>query len=163
MGEKTCQVLFLCTHNAGRSILAEALLNDLGEGRFRAHSAGSYPSGQVAPHALAVLAKLHIDATGLHSKNWDDFADPDAPHMDVVITLCDDAAGEVCPVWPGHPVTAHWSYPDPAKMEGDEATKLAAYMHAAALIAERLRLFISLPMDKLDHLALQTAMQNLAA
>ncbi|MBV8468049.1 MAG: arsenate reductase ArsC [Burkholderiales bacterium] len=163
MGDKTYNVLFLCTQNAGRSILAEALLNSLGAGRFKAYSGGSFPAGAIDTHAVAVLEKLRIDTNGLRSKSWDEFASPDAPHMDFVITLCDHAAEEICPVWPGHPITAHWGYPDPAKAEGDEAAKLAAFSHTASLIAERLRLLINLPVDKLEHLALQSEVEKLAA
>jgi len=162
MADKVYHVLFLCTHNSARSILAEGLLNQLGGGRFVAHSAGSFPSGKVNPYALSTLEQLGCNTAGMRSKNWDEFTLPDAPKMDFIFTVCDDAAGEVCPVWPGHPVTAHWGFADPSRTEGDEAEKAAAFLHTAHLIADRLRLFTSLPMDKLDHLARLDEVRKLA-
>jgi arsenate reductase len=161
MSEKTYNVLFLCTHNSARSILAEGLLNHFWGKRFNAFSAGSYPSGKVNPLALAALAKLGCETDGLNSKNWDVFTTSDAPKMDFIFTVCDNAAGEVCPIWPGHPMTAHWGFADPSQTEGDEATRLAAFMRTAHLITDRLRLFASLPIDKLDHLALGSELRKL--
>ena len=148
-------ILFLCTGNSARSILAEGLMNHLSQGRFRAFSAGSQPSGRVNPLALETLETLGCDASGMSSKSWDVFADADAPKMDFVITVCDSAAGEACPYWPGAPVTAHWGFADPSHVEGDDATRRAAFAKTAQDIAHRLRLFLSLPLDKLDRLSLQ--------
>jgi len=155
-------VLFLCTGNSARSILAEALLNQLSHGRFRAFSAGSRPAGSVHPLALEVLTHAGIDTASLRSKSWDEFADADAPQMDLVITVCDDAAGEPCPFWPGQPASAHWGYPDPAAMTGNEAAKRAAFEHTLRELAQRIELFLNLPADKLDRLALQTHARALA-
>lgn len=154
---KPLNVLFLCTHNSARSILAEALLNEVGKGRFKAFSAGSRPRGgqQPNPLALEVLQSVGVSTEGLHSKSWDTFGSKDAPHMDLVITVCDNAAGEVCPFWPGHPATAHWGYPDPSKVEGTHEVKLAAFRKTMLAIRHRLEFFISLPAEKLDKLALQ--------
>ncbi|WP_269533669.1 arsenate reductase ArsC [Chitinimonas sp. BJYL2] len=162
MSDKIYNVLFLCTHNSARSILSEGLLNQIGQGRFKAYSAGSMPSGKVNPFALATLEKLGIDTTGMRSKTWDEFAEAGAPQMDFIFTVCDNAAGEVCPIWPGHPTTAHWGFADPSATEGDDAAKLAAFAHTASLISNRLRLFTSLPIDKLDKLALKAELQRLA-
>lgn len=148
-------ILFLCTGNSARSILAEVLVNQLSGGRFKGHSAGSQPAGLVNPFALETLANLGCDTDGLSSKSWDVFAAPDAPKMDFIITVCDNAAGETCPFWPGSPMTAHWGFPDPAKAEGDDETKRAVFARTAQAIAHRLRLFLSLPLDKLDRLSLQ--------
>lgn len=155
MPHEPLNVLFLCTGNSARSILAEALLNHLGKGRFRAHSAGSQPVGSVHPLAIEALTHAGIAATGLRSKSWDEFTRTDAPHMDLVITLCDDAAGETCPCWPGQPATAHWDYPDPAAVTGPHESRLAAFEHTLREMARRLELFINLPADKVDRLALQ--------
>lgn len=144
MNHKPYNVLFLCTHNSARSILAESLLNALGQGRFIGHSAGSSPSGKVNPFALAALDELGHDTTGLHSKHWHEYAVPDAPPMDFIFTVCDNAAGETCPIWPGHPMTAHWGFADPSRVEGDDAVKRAAFMHTVQLIRDRLQQFISL-------------------
>lgn len=144
-------VLFLCTHNSARSILAEALLNHLGKGRFKAYSAGSSPRDQQQPHPLALetLAQAGISTEGLCSKSWDAFAQPDAPHMDLVITVCDSAAGEVCPFWPGQPATAHWGYADPSAGDGDEAQKREAFRQTLHLIRQRLEIFVNLPQASL--------------
>ena len=154
---KPLNVLFLCTHNSARSILAEALLNEVGKGRFMAFSAGSSPRGgqQPNPLALEILQSVGISTEGLHSKSWDTFGSDDAPHMGLVITVCDNAAGEVCPYWPGHPATAHWGYPDPSEVEGTHDVKLAAFRKTMLAIRQRLEFFISLPAEKLDKLALQ--------
>jgi arsenate reductase (thioredoxin) len=148
------KVLFLCTHNSARSILAEALLNRLGEGRFRGYSAGSFPSGRVNPLALDTLQGFHHSTADLRSKSWDEFAKPGAPEMDFVITVCDQAAGEVCPVWPGQPVTAHWGMPDPSLVEGSDEERRRAFKRAYLALQHRLSLFLSLPLHKLDRLAL---------
>lgn len=157
-------VLFLCTHNSARSILAEAMLNHMGQGRFRAYSAGSSPRENQSPNplALATLQKAGVSIEGLSSKSWDCFALPDAPHMDLVITVCDNAAGEVCPYWPGHPATAHWGYADPSEKQGSEAEKLDAFMQTLLQIKQRLELFINLPAASLDKLVIQQTTRALA-
>ena len=148
-------VLFLCTGNSARSILAEAYLNSAGRGRFVAHSAGSHPSGQVNPFALELLRKSRLDAERARSKNWDEFARPGAPRMDFIFTVCDNAAGEVCPVWPGQPMTAHWGVADPAAVQGTDDEKRRAFLRAFTELATRINLFTNLPLDKLDRLALK--------
>ena len=157
-------VLFLCTHNSARSILAEAMLNHMGQGRFRAYSAGSSPRENQSPNplALATLQQAGVSIEGLSSKSWDCFALPDAPHMDLVITVCDNAAGEVCPYWPGHPATAHWGYADPSEKQGSEAEKREAFMHTLLQIKQRLELFINLPAASLDKLVIQQTARELA-
>jgi arsenate reductase len=157
-------VLFLCTHNSARSILAEALLNSMGNGRFKAFSAGSSPrdNQQPNPLGLQVLKGAGISIEGLHSKSWDVFATSDAPAMDLIITVCDNAAGEVCPVWPGHPATAHWSYPDPSEGNGGDAQKLEAFRKTLLAIKRRLELFCSLPSEKLGSSSLQSSARQLA-
>ena len=161
---KPLNVLFLCTHNSARSILAEALLNHLGKGKFKAFSAGSSPRENQTPNPMAIvtLEKAGISTEGLSSKSWDVFAEPNAPHMDLVITVCDNAAGEVCPFWPGQPATAHWGYPDPAAATGSDAEKLAVFERTMRAIKQRLDIFISLPTEKLDRMALQNEAQRLA-
>lgn len=156
-------VLFLCTHNSARSVLAECLLNHLGRGRFRAFSAGSTPSGTVNPFALQALAEQGVDTAGVRSKAWDEFALPGAPQMDLVITVCDAAAGETCPVWPGHPATAHWGYADPSRVAGSEAAKLTAFRDTLALIRRRLEILIAMPDERLHALALQQTARDLSA
>jgi arsenate reductase len=148
-------VLFLCTGNSARSIMAEALLGHWGTGRFKAYSAGSFPKGAVHPLALDLLAKAHLDTGGLHSKSWDEFAKPGAPVMDFVFTVCDQAAGEVCPVWPGNPVTAHWGVLDPAAVDGSEAEKIRAFRYTYQALETRIKLFTSLPLESLDRLAVK--------
>lgn len=148
-------VLFLCTGNSARSILAEAILNTEGKGKFRAYSAGSFPAGRVNPNALALIEHFNMPVRGLRSKSWSEFAATGAPQMDFVFTVCDDAAGEVCPVWPGKPVTAHWGMPDPARVEGTEAEKMQAFRLAFRQLATRIRLFVELPFEKLDRLAIE--------
>lgn len=157
-------VLFLCTHNSARSILAEALLNHIGGERFAGYSAGSSPRENQQPHPLGleVLQNAGIATEGLHSKSWDDFAGPDAPHMDLIITVCDDAAGEVCPVWPGHPATAHWAYPDPSAGNGSEAEKHEAFRKTLHAMHRRLELLISLPSEKLEKSVLQGSARELS-
>ncbi|HTB68807.1 MAG TPA: arsenate reductase ArsC [Steroidobacteraceae bacterium] len=146
MANRVYNVLFLCTGNSARSILAEAILNDRGRGRFRAFSAGSHPKGAVHPQALALLERLGLPTEGLRSKAWDEFARPDAPPLDFVFTVCDDAAGEVCPIWPGQPVTAHWGQPDPAAVEGTALEKANAFREAFRTLEERIDLFLSRPL-----------------
>jgi arsenate reductase len=153
-GTKIYNVLFLCTGNSARSILAEAILNHRGEGRFKAFSAGSHPNGQVNPFALAQLERAGLPASGLRSKPWDELAAPGAPPLDFVFTVCDQAAGEVCPVWPGQPMTAHWGMPDPAAVQGTDADKAKAFRNTFVALDRRILLFTSLPIDSLDRLAL---------
>lgn len=148
-------VLFLCTANSARSILAEAILNAIGEGRFRAFSAGSHPRGAVNPAALDVLRSLGHPVDGLRSKSWDEFAEPDAPKLDFVFTVCDNAAGEVCPLWPGQPVTAHWGIADPAAVEGSDAEIHAAFFDAYRQLKNRISLFTALPIASIDRLSLR--------
>jgi protein-tyrosine-phosphatase len=157
-------VLFLCTHNSARSILAEALLNHMGHGKFKAFSAGSSPKDnqQPNPMALATLQKANISIEGLSSKSWDVFAEPNAPHMDLVITVCDNAAGEVCPFWPGQPATAHWGYADPSAGEGSDDEKMEAFKQTLHLIKRRLDIFTSLPMASLNKMALEKTARDLA-
>ncbi|HYM30106.1 MAG TPA: arsenate reductase ArsC [Candidatus Cybelea sp.] len=148
-------VLFLCTGNSARSILAEVLLNYRGKGKFQAYSAGSFPKGQVHPMSLALLSAMKLPVAGLRSKSWDEFAGPEAPAMNFVFTVCDQAAGEACPVWPGNPVTAHWGVPDPAAVEGSEERRMAAFRDAYWRLDARIKLFVSLPFEKLDRMALK--------
>lgn len=157
-------VLFLCTHNSARSILAEALLNHLGGHRFKAYSAGSNPreNQQPNPLGLQALREAGIDTAGLHSKSWDVFAGPEAPHMDLIITVCDSAAGEVCPVWPGHPATAHWGYPDPSAGDAPDAVKLDAFRQTLLALKRRLELLINLPSSKLERAVLADSARELA-
>lgn len=160
MSDPIRHVLFLCTGNSARSVMAEALLNVLGKGRFVAHSAGSHPAGKVQPMAERLAREFGFDGE-LRSKNWDEFAQPDAPAMDIVITVCDNAAGEVCPVWPGHPVNAHWGVPDPAAVEGDEDTRRHAYLEAWTALRRRVELMLALPVDKFERVALQDALRGI--
>lgn len=157
------KVLFLCTHNSARSILAEALLNDMGGGRFKAYSAGSSPrdNQQPNPLGLQVLQKAGISTEGLRSKSWDEFATPDAPQMDLIITVCDNAAGEVCPIWLGHPATAHWGYADPSEGDGTDEQQLEAFRQTLHAMKRRLELLVSLPEDKLAKAVLQTTARQL--
>ncbi len=157
-------VLFLCTHNSARSILAEVLLNHLGQGRFKAYSAGSSPRGGGSPNAigLQVLREHGFATEGLRSKSWDEFATADAPKMDLIITVCDNAAGETCPFWPGNPASAHWGYPDPSAGEGSEAEKLEAFRQTLHAMRRRLALLVNLPVEKLAKLSLQQSAKELA-
>lgn len=155
MSDKTYNVLFICTGNSARSILGEALMNHLGAHRFKAWSAGSRPVGQVNPQALAQLERWHVPTEGLNSKRWDDFAQPGAPVFDFIFTVCDNAAGETCPVWPGQPMTAHWGVPDPAAVKGDAAAVEKAFLDAAVTLRRRIELLLALPLAKLDQLAIR--------
>jgi len=155
------QVLFLCTGNSARSIMAEATLNFYGMGRFRAYSAGSHPAGAVNPLTLDTLKIAGISTAGLRSKSWDEFSAPDAPKLDFVFTVCDTAAGEVCPVWPGQPMSAHWGFADPAAFEGSETEKRAFFQEVFRQIRTRIELFISLPMASLDRLSLQRKLDEM--
>lgn len=161
MSDRIFNVLFLCTGNSARSILAESLLNQLGKGRFRAFSAGSHPGGQVNPLVLDLLKQQGMPIDGLRSKSWDEFAMPGAPALDFVFTVCDNAAGEVCPVWPGQPMTAHWGIEDPAAAEGTEEAKQKAVSSAYRLLSRRISLFTSLPIQKLDGLSLQSQLNDI--
>jgi arsenate reductase len=152
---KTYNVLFLCTGNSARSIIAEALLEHWGRGRFKAYSAGSFPKGAVHPMSFDLLEKAHLSTRGLRSKSWDEFAKPRAPQMDFVFTVCDKAASEICPIWPGNPVTAHWGVPDPAAVEGTEAERKRAFRYAYQALETRIKLFTSLRLDALDRLAVK--------
>jgi len=153
VADKPYNVLFICTGNSARSILAEALLNYAGQGRFRAYSAGSHPTGIVNPGALDALRSMDVPAAGARSKNWDEFAGPDAPPMDFIFTVCDNAAGEVCPVWPGHPMTAHWGMPDPAAVHGTEEESRLAFRDTAVTLKRRIDLMLALPLARLDAMA----------
>jgi protein-tyrosine-phosphatase len=154
-------VLFLCTGNSARSIFAEAILNRIGDGKFHAYSAGSMPKGEVNPHALALLKRLDYPTRHLRSKSWDEFAKPDAPKMDFVFTVCDNAANEVCPVWPGQPMTAHWSIPDPAAATGSDAEIAKAFRDAFMALQRRIELFTSLPVKSLDRMSLQKKLDDI--
>jgi arsenate reductase (thioredoxin) len=154
-------VLFLCTGNSARSVMAEALLNDLGKDRFRAYSAGSHPTGEINPLTLDTLQLAGIRVDGLRSKSWNEFSGPDAPVLDFVFTVCDNAAGEACPLWPGQPVTAHWGFSDPASFTGIETEKRAFFQEIFRQIRTRIELFVSLPLDSLDRLSLQRRLDEM--
>ena len=158
---KPFNVLFLCTGNSARSILAEAILNRIGKGKFVAWSAGSMPKGEVNPHSIALLQRLGFATEGLRSKNWDEFSKPGAPALDFVFTVCDNAANEVCPVWPGQPMTAHWGLPDPAAVEGSEAKIDAAFREAFRVLQRRIELFTSLPVKSLDRMSLKNRLDEI--
>lgn len=153
--ERTYNVLFLCTGNSARSIMAESLLNHWGEGRFKAFSAGSFPKGQVHPLAVELLKRMNLPVDGFRSKSWDEFASLGAPRIDFIFTVCDNAAGEVCPIWPGKPMTAHWGVADPAAAQGSAADKAFAFRKALKELESRIKLFINLPIDSLDRMTLQ--------
>ena len=159
--EKIYNTLFLCTGNSARSILAEGILNELGKGRFRAWSAGSHPKGEVHPLALATLEQMHFPSTGYRSKNWGEFVQADAPPLDFIFTVCDNAAGEVCPIWPGQPMTAHWGVPDPAAVEGTDAEIALAFADTYGRLHNRLEIFVNLPMASLDRLTLQARLDSI--
>jgi arsenate reductase (thioredoxin) len=153
--KKSYNVLFLCTGNSARSVMAEVILNRAGQGHFHAFSAGSQPKGKIHSYTLDLLRKLHYDVSGLRSKSWLEFAQAGAPKLDFVFTVCDNAAGETCPVWPGQPITAHWGVPDPAAASGSEAEIRYAFADALRMLTNRINIFVSLPLDKLDRLSLQ--------
>jgi protein-tyrosine-phosphatase len=161
MTDRVYNVLFVCTGNSARSVLAEALMNHLGRGRFRAYSAGSTPKGEVNPLTLQALAQLRLPTEGYRSKGWEEFATPDSPPLDFVFTVCDKAAGEVCPVWPGQPVTAHWGMPDPAAVDGSDDAKRKAFLDASYLLKRRIELLLALPHDSLDRMSLQNAVRDI--
>jgi len=163
MEERTFNVLFLCTGNSARSILAEAWLNSIGRGRFRGFSAGSHPTGRVNPFALDLLERNRITTAGLRSKTWDEFARADAPKMDIIITVCDQAAGESCPVWPGQPITAHWGVEDPAAVTGTDEQKRSAFMKAFSIIQKRIALLTSLRLEALDVLSTTQQLRRIGA
>lgn len=162
--DRPYEVLFLCTGNSARSILAEAIMNRVGGGRFRAHSAGSMPTGKVNPHALALLTKMNFDTRGFRSKSWEEFTrsvNPDAPALDFVFTVCDNAAGEVCPIWPGQPMSAHWGLPDPAALEGNDAEIALAFADTYRQLNNRISIFANLPMSTLDKMTLQKRLNEI--
>jgi arsenate reductase (thioredoxin) len=161
MTGKTYNVLFLCTGNSARSIMAEALVTTMGKGRLKGFSAGSKPGGKVNPFAIEQVKKIGYPVAGLRSKSWDEFAQPDAPRMDFIITVCDNAAGETCPYWPGNPATAHWGFEDPAAVEGSEEEKRAAFERVFKQIMERMTIFVNLPMATLDKHAIQQKIQKI--
>lgn len=163
MTDKTYNVLFLCTGNSARSILAESILNKEGGGRFKAFSAGSQPKGEVNPHALKELEALGYPSTGFSSKSWDVFAEPGAPQMDFIFTVCDSAAGEACPVLIGHPMTAHWGVEDPAAVTGSDVEIQRAFAQAARFLKNRIAAFVSLPLASIDHMALETKLRQIGA
>ena len=161
MAERIYNVLFLCTGNSARSIMAEAILNRAGGGRFKAFSAGSHPKGAVNPYALDLLRKFNYDVSAMRSKSWAEFARAGAPDLDFVFTVCDNAAGEACPLWPGQPITAHWGIPDPAAAEGSEAEIALAFRDAYRMLDRRIGLFLALPIEKLDRLVLITRLKEI--
>jgi protein-tyrosine-phosphatase len=163
MSHAPYNALFLCTGNSARSIIAEAIMNREGRDRFRAFSAGSHPKGEVNPYALHLLESLHYNTDGFRSKSWDEFAGPDAPRMDFVFTVCDDAAAEVCPIWPGQPMTAHWAMPDPAAVQGTPSEIGLAFAEAYRMMNNRITLLRNLPIDKLDRLTLQRRLEEIGA
>jgi arsenate reductase (thioredoxin) len=160
-GQKPLNVLFLCTGNSARSIMAECILNRLGQGKFRAFSAGSLPSGYVHPIALQVLRNAHYDTSQLRSKSWEEFAAPGPLQLDFVVTVCDNAAKEVCPIWPGQPMTAHWGLPDPAKSQGTEAERHVIFGDTMRMLTQRIGIFVNLPFEKLTKLSLQKQLDEI--
>jgi protein-tyrosine-phosphatase len=161
MPDKVFNVLFICTGNSARSILAEAILNREGRGKFRAFSAGSHPKGAVHPYAIDLLKRMNYSVDGVRSKSWGEFAEPGAPPLDFAFTVCDNAAGEVCPIWPGQPMTAHWGLPDPAAAEGSEAEKRAAFADAFRMLNNRISIFVNLPIASLDKLSLKRRLDEI--
>jgi arsenate reductase (thioredoxin) len=162
MTDRPFNVLFLCTGNSARSIIAEAILNRVGTGKFRAYSAGSQPKGRIHPETSRLLKNLHYDTSGFRSKSWSEFADPGAPLLDFVFTVCDNAAGETCPVWPGQPMTAHWGVPDPAEATGNAVEIALAFKEAYRMLDRRISIFVSLPLRSLDKLSLQNKLREIA-
>lgn len=163
MTSRPLNVLFLCTHNSSRSIIAEAVLNRLGEGRFQAYSAGSQPSGRVHPYALALLQNVGYETAHLRSKSWEEFTAPQAPNLDFVFTVCDNAANEVCPVWPGQPISAHWGLPDPSAAPGTESERRFAFADTHRMLHQRISTFVSLPIVSLDKLSLQKRLDDIGS
>lgn len=161
MSDEPLNVLFLCTHNSARSIIAECIINRLGNGRFKGYSAGSQPSGRVHPYALDLLGRLNYDTAGLRSKSWEEFAVPGAPKLDFVFTVCDSAANEVCPVWPGQPMSAHWGLPDPSANEGLESERRLAFADTHRMLMQRIGIFTALPLASLDVLSLQKRLDGI--
>ena len=161
MVDRTYSVLFICTGNSARSVIAEGLLNALGKGRFNAYSAGSHPKGTVHPLALRALASARVPTDGFRSKSWDEFVKPGAPHMDFVFTVCDQAAGEVCPFWPGQPMTAHWGLPDPAAVQGSDDARAQAFLDALVTLKRRIELLLALPMHALERQAVQGRLRDI--
>jgi arsenate reductase (thioredoxin) len=161
MTDRTFNVLFLCTGNSARSIMAEAILNNRGAGKFRAYSAGSQPKGRVNPHTMELLQSLGYDTSGVRSKSWSEFAKPGAPALDFVFTVCDNAAGETCPVWPGQPMTAHWGIPDPVEAKGSAAEIALAFKDAYRMLFQRIAIFTALPIRSLDRLSLQRRLEEI--
>ncbi|MCY4756744.1 arsenate reductase ArsC [Pelomonas aquatica] len=161
MSDRAYNVLFICTGNSARSVMAEGLLNGLANGRFKVYSAGSHPNGTVNPLALQTLASLHLPTEGYRSKSWDEFAKPGTPIMDFVFTVCDSAAGEVCPIWPGQPMTAHWGVTDPGHAEGSDAVRLQAFLDVAITLKRRIELLLALPIAKLEPLAIQDEIKQI--
>ena len=161
MSSRILNVLFLCTGNSARSIMAEAILNKIGRGAFAAYSAGSHPAGRVNAHAIELLSKNHFSVDTLRSKDWAEFSEPGAPVMDFVLTVCDRAAGEVCPIWPGQPMTAHWGVEDPVEVEGDDQARLKAFSDAFMILNRRISLLINLPIEKLERLSLQNELSDI--
>jgi protein-tyrosine-phosphatase len=160
-GDRLFNVLFLCTGNSARSIIAEAIMNRVDPGKFKGYSAGSMPKGQVHPLTINLLNKLNYDTTGLRSKSWEEFSAPDAPKMDFVFTVCDNAANEVCPFWPGQPMTAHWGVPDPVAAEGNESQRALAFADTYRMLNNRISIFTSLPLKSLDSLTLQQHLDDI--
>ncbi len=163
MADRLYNILFLCTGNSARSIMAESLMRRWGRGRFNAYSAGSQPAGEVNPHAIALLKRLNFSTEGLRSKPWEEFAQPDSPHLDFVVTVCDKAANEPCPVWPGQPLTSHWGAPDPAAVEGTETEKMMAFREAFRILDNRIKIFTALRIDGLERLRLKETMDKIGA
>ncbi len=161
MSDKVYNALFICTHNSARSIMAEGILNSLGKGRFKAFSAGSQPGGSVNPLALKTLTAMHLPSEGYRSKDWAEFAQPNAPEMDFVFTVCDNAAGEVCPVWPGQPMTAHWGVADPSAVEGSDEHKAKVFWDTAITLKRRIELMLALPLASLDRMAIQREIRDI--
>jgi len=161
MNDRSYNVLFLCTGNSARSVLSEAILNHAGAGRFRAYSAGSQPTGRVNPYAIDLLNRMGLPTQGLRSKSWDEFAAPGAPQIDFIFTVCDNAAGEVCPIWPGRPMTAHWGIPDPAAVEGSDLDRTNAFRDAYRVLERRIGLLTALPIASLDRLSLQQQLRDI--
>lgn len=161
MTNRSYNVLFLCTHNSARSVIAECVMNKLGAGRFKAYSAGSQPRGEIHPYALELLRRLNYDTSGLRSKSWEEFARPGAPQLDFVFAVCDDAANEVCPVWPGQPMSAHWGLLDPSHVEGSESERGYAFADTHRMLYQRIGIFTNLPLKSLDKLSLQRRLDDI--